>query len=80
MTMSTKINYLCASAARCGKSVAMLRFKQREHVGPVLCVCVMGESHNRDVGLGGREGVLWAKWDSCFNPCSPPSPLSRSHY
>lgn len=60
MTMSTKINYLCASASRWGKSVAMLRLKQREHVGPVLCVRV-GESHNRDAGFGrmGR-GVLWA--------------------
>lgn len=66
MTMSTKINHLCASAARCGESVAMLRFKQREHVGPVMCLG-WGESHNRDVGLGGWEGVLRAKWDSCFN-------------
>lgn len=35
MTMSFKTNHLCALAARCGKSVALLWFKQREHVGPV---------------------------------------------
>lgn len=66
------MNHLCASATRCGKSVALLRFEQREHVGPVLCVCVLGGwgSHKRDAGLGGCEGALWAKWDSCFSPCA----------
>lgn len=46
LIISSKINYLCASAARRGKSISAW-FKQRERVGFVLCECVWA------LGVGG---------------------------
>lgn len=60
MIISSKINYLCASAARCGKSVSVLG-SNKGSMWVLLCVCVCGRWGVGGGGLGvmGQVGFMF---------------------
>lgn len=60
MTMSFKINQMCVSATRCGKSVSTVEFKQRQHAvlfSVYVCVCG-GVLYKQNVGWEGRVDFI----------------------